>query len=144
MLHKLTVRAVAILTLALLPIGCSKAKGPPRLKTTPVSGIIHVDDQPAVAVTIECHPQSPESPIKYPVMTMTDGTGKFALGMYQAGDGLPEGKYVLVFRWEEVGLAPKDRLKGAYSNPAKSKHEFTVGDKPQDLGTIQLSTKNPA
>ena len=141
MLHKLTIRVIALLALTLLPLGCSKAKGPPRIKTTPVSGRIHVDDQPAVALTIECHPKSPESPIKYPVIAMTDGEGKFVFGMYQAGDGLPEGQYVLVFRWDELGLVMKDRLKGAYSNPAQSKHEITVGDKPLDLGTIQLSTK---
>lgn len=144
MMHNISIHVVALMAMASLTIGCSQAKGPARIKTTPVSGVIHVDDQPAVSVMVECHPKSPDSPIKFPVMTMTDAEGKFTLGMYEAADGLPEGKYVLVFRWEEFGLPPKDRLKGAYANPAQSKHEITVGEKPQDLGTIQLLTKKPA
>lgn len=137
---------LAMLLISVLCTGCSsKRKGEPRLKTTPVKGIVHVDGEPAIALTVECHPSSSNSAIKYPVLAMTDADGKFALGMYEAGDGLPEGEYSLVFTWLEIGLAQKDRLKGYYSLPAKSKTKITIADgKAEDLGVINLSTKGPS
>ena len=135
----------AILIVSIFSIGCSsKLPGEPRLKTTPVSGIVYVDGEPAIALTVECHPDSKDCPIKHPVMASTDANGKFSLGMYQAGDGLPEGEYRLVFTWPEVGLSQKDRLKGYYSIPSKSKTKVIVGAGDSgDLGIIDLSTKGP-
>lgn len=136
----------ALLIVSLVSFGCSsKLPGEPRLKTTPVRGIVHVDGEPAIALTVECHPESSDCPIKYPVMASTDANGKFDLGMYMAGDGLPEGTYSLVFIWQGVGLNQRDRLKGYYANPAKSKTKVTViAGNHEDLGIINLSTKGPS
>jgi hypothetical protein len=130
---------------SLVSIGCSSkpAEGP-RLTTTPLSGTVYVDGEPAEFLMVECHPEAGTSELKHPMFAMTDAQGNFLFAMYQAGDGLPEGKYRLAFKWEGFGAAKKDKLKGAYSNPAKSKHEVTIADgESNDLGVIELSTKGP-
>ncbi|WP_157606285.1 hypothetical protein [Schlesneria paludicola] len=136
----------AMLVASLVSLGCSsKLPGEPRLKTTPVTGIVYVDGEPAIALTVECHPESSDCPIKHPVIASTDAKGKFDLGMYVAGDGLPEGTYRLVFIWQGIGLNQRDRLKGYYANPSKSKTKITViAGNHEDLGVINLSTKGPS
>jgi hypothetical protein len=126
-------------------VGCSrKPMGGPRLETTPLSGKVLVDGEPATGLTVECHPESGSSAIKQPLYAMTDTEGKFSVGMYQAGDGLPEGTYSLAFRWEEFGRSDRDKLKTAYADPAKSKVKVTVvKGKANNLEPIELSTKNP-
>lgn len=133
------------LLLGNLVLGCSEApRGGPRLDTTPVTGVIEVDGEPAEGVLVECHPQPGADTIKYPLTAMTDAEGRFSMSMYQAGDGLPEGTYNLAFVWEEMGIPPKDKLKKAYADPRKSNHQLTVvKGESNDLGVIELSTKAP-
>lgn len=138
--------AVGVLLLAsLMHVGCSsKRAGGPRLATTPLKGIVHVDGVPAEMVTVECHPAPGTSEIKFPVMASTSADGNFAIGMYEKGDGLPEGEYALAFRWVPFGSARKDKLKGAYADPTKSNYKVTVvNGESNDLGIIELSTKGP-
>ncbi|WP_373653146.1 MULTISPECIES: hypothetical protein [unclassified Schlesneria] len=123
--------------------GCAPAQqGGPRIETTPVTGIVEVDGEPAENLLVECHPLPGTETIKYPLTALTDAEGRFSMSMYQAGDGLPEGTYNLAFVWEEMGIPPKDRLKGAYADPKKSKHQLTVvSGESNDIGLIELSTK---
>jgi len=135
----------AILIASAIFTGCSEPpRGGPRFTTFPVTGEVDVDGEPAELIEIECHPDGDSSEIKYPISTMTDKNGHFSISTYQSGDGLPAGDYVLSFKWIEPGLVPKDRFKGAYSDPKKSKIKVTVetGQK-NDLGVIELSTKGP-
>ena len=137
-------RRIFVLVSLLILAGCSEPqRGGPREKTSPVTGTINVDGVAAGFVQVECHPES-GSPIKYALSTLTDEKGIFSLTTYEANDGLPPGTYILTFAWPEPGLAPIDKLKGAYANPKKSKHKITVVD-GQDtaIGTIELSTKGP-
>lgn len=135
----------AVLLMALAVSGCSQGpRGGPRLHTSPVIGVVHVDGQPAEMVEVSCHPEGETSKIKYAVSATTDKDGKFKLGTYQGGDGLPEGVYKLTFQWIEVGLASKDKLKGAYADPKKSEWKAMVaGNKGEvvDLGVIDLKSK---
>ena len=135
--------AIALL-FSLLVVGCSKAKPQGvREQTSPLTGIIKVDGQAAEGVEVQCNPEPGNSKINYPVVATTDKNGAFAVGTYQKGDGLPEGNYLLTFVWMEAGLTPKDKLKGAYTDPKKSKHKVTIelGEKKNDLGEIELVTK---
>jgi len=141
--------SVAVLLGAILCVGCSQHKPPqggPRLKTSPVIGIVQVDGATVEGLLVECHPE-PGLKIQYAVTTATDAKGKFSPSTYESGDGLPEGTYSLVFMWLEpgmIGKEPVDKLKGAYSDPKKSTHKVTVkaGEKC-DLGVIELSAKGP-
>ncbi len=129
----------------LFVVGCSRPqRGGPRLATSPVFGTVNVDGQPTEMVEVNCHPEGDTSKIKYTVTSMTDKAGKFTLGTYEGGDGLPEGTYTLSFKWIETGFAPKDKFKGAYADPAKSEHKITIhGGKAEkiDLGVIELKSK---
>jgi len=144
MTHRLLVHG-AVLLAAIVFSGCSKPqRGGPRLTTSPVFGIVQVDGQATEMVEVNCHPEGDTSKIKYTVTSMTDKDGKFTLGTYEGGDGLPEGIYTLSFKWIETGFAPKDKFRGAYADPAKSEHKVTIkGDKGEkiDLGIIELKSK---
>lgn len=129
--------------LLMLMAGCSSAKhiSVPRHETTPVTGIVLVDGEPAAALTVECHPSTGSETIKHPVIAMTDMEGNFAFGMYEAGDGLPEGTYNLAFVWD-ANMVQKDKLNRAYADPNKTGYKVTVvAGESNDLGTIELSTK---
>ena len=135
-----------ILFAVVLMIGCSKPqRGGPREKTFPVTGVVEVDGEAAEGIEVACHPDPGSSAIKYPVTTFTDANGAFSVGTYQSGDGLPEGKYTLAFKWEVPGPGtPINKLSRVYADPAKSTHKVTVvKGEPNDLGTIELSTKGP-
>lgn len=130
----------------LLSVGCSSGElpGGPRLETTPVTGIVHVDGNPAELVEVECHPAPDSTGIKYPISTTTDKDGIFTLTTYESSDGLPEGTYTLSFKWLEPALVPKDKFKGAYANPQKSQHKITVVKGQETvIGVIELSSKGP-
>src|SRR5690349_3756662 len=102
--------------MALASMGCSRSpRGGPRLKTTPLKGVVHVDGEPAALVLIECHPDADTSELKSPLMTNTDDKGNFSFGMYESEGGLPAGTYKLTFTWMTMGLNRHDKLKGLYA-----------------------------
>jgi hypothetical protein len=78
---------------------------------------------------------------------LTQSDGSFSLNTYEAGDGVPAGRYALTFFWGKWNAISnsyggKDQLKDRYSKPEKSPTQFEVdGSAPVDLGTIELSTK---
>ena len=129
----------------LLVAGCSPTPmGDPRLKTTPVSGVVHVDGKPEERLVVTAYPESGSSAIKRVSYATTDAQGKFSFGTYKAGDGLPTGTYRLTFKWQSVGQPRKDQLNSAYSEPEDSEHKVTVASSnAKDLGIIELSTKGP-
>lgn len=109
-------------------------------------GTVKVDGSPTAAIIVTAHPDSGNSDAKVPLITATDGEGKFAFATYEAGDGLPNGTYKLTFVWEEISLVFQtkkvDQLGGGYADPKKSEISVTVdGDKKVDMGTIELVTK---
>ena len=128
---------------------CSCSDGPPDGKeTSPVTGEVYVDGQPAAQLQVTCHDVNgldTEAPTLS--SAMTDAEGKFAISTYRSGDGLPEGEYALTFMWGKLNLISKsyggpDKLKGRYGNPQASEHRVTVeAGEPNDLGRIELSTK---
>ncbi len=125
--------------------GCSSGvAGGTRLKTSPVFGVVQVDGEPVAGVTVECYPEAGASEKKSPIITAADVHGKFSFTTYQFGDGLPEGAYRLAFKWKPITAGGQDKLNGAYAEPAESKYKVTVvAGQPNDLGTIELSTKGP-
>ena len=151
--------------------GCgSKQIGPPRNPTFPVTGVVLVDGQPVEMLEVSCHDvkrigtespvivaadtdaqDQPDVPQKLPgsliVAAYTDAQGKFELASYVAGDGVPEGDYVLTFLWGQLSLVSNnyggpDKLNDRYKSPQESKVKFSVKKGTQiDLGKIELTTK---
>jgi hypothetical protein len=128
-------------------VACNRQQGPPRQPTYPLSGIVHVDGQPAKEVRVAVHPAGATDAESYVAVAFTDETGKFVFSTYEAKDGVPAGEYVVTFLWGQVNpfsmqYGPPDKLNGKYADPAKSEFKVTVtAGKPTDMGVIQLTTK---
>lgn len=154
-----------VVCLVLMPLtsllGCSG--GPPPIEkkpTTPVVGVIHIDGKPVESVQIFLHdadnpPSDQSTPFTGSAAATTDAAGKFVFATYEAGDGLPEGSYVISFFWDAgvpmpfmrdnddpPVLSPEaDSFNSKYGNPSGSNFRFTVEkDKPVDLGILELTT----
>lgn len=125
--------------------GCgAEQRGGPRIETTPITGKVLVDGQPAGLLLVKCIPTG-EAKVPTNVSGFTDPEGNFSIGTYEAGDGAPEGEYTLVFEWGQYGLSgrygPPDKLKGAYLKPEQSQWSVIVAPgAPADVGTIELTT----
>jgi hypothetical protein len=142
-----------VIVTPMLLIGCShKPSGPPREKTYPVVGVVEVDGETAMGLAVTFHPEG-DTLFKFRNSTVTDENGRFSLSTYQKRDGMPAGEYVLTFAWprglEEGGIQLgkdkeklSDKLNGAYLDRNKSQHKVTVSAEQNDLGVIELSTKN--
>lgn len=141
-------QALGGLLLMLIIVGCGN-KGPqggPRVATAGVTGIVHVDGQPAAYLRVTANPTGGGAvPIPPAALTTTDG--KFELSTYEAGDGIPAGEYRLTFEWGEINLLngqyTGDKLNGKYAKPDSSQVtvKVTEGDQGTDLGIIELTTK---
>ncbi len=131
-------------------LGCAKdlPQGPPRKPTFPVTGLVLVDGQPVEILEISCHDVKRIGTDDSVIVTAyTDAQGKFELASYVAGDGVPEGDYVLTFLWGEMNILSRsyggpDKLKDRYKSPQESKVKFTAKKgTPIELGKIELTTK---
>ena len=142
----------AVLLTAIVLVGCSSTPPPggARVKTYPVTGIVHVDGKPTAGVLISFYPQE-NAAVKIQSTATTVEGGKFKPTTYVAGDGLAEGTYKLTFIKDESEPSNmrdnaefKDGLKGLYADRTQSKFEFAVtkGGK-NDFGVIELSTNEP-
>lgn len=141
-------RSLWLLSLLLVGVGCSEKPDPSRLKTFPVTGVVLVDGKPAESLAINCHsvkgldPKNPTLP-----QALTDKDGKFKIGTYSSGDGVPEGEYSLTYMWGDwqpfsMTYGGPDKLNDRYNTPEKSPTKFKVEKgKPIDLGKIELTTK---
>lgn len=141
-------RRLVLVMLFLAVSGCGSEE-PFRKATSPVKGKITIDGAaPGSEVQIECHAVSQMDPA-HPTFshTATDAEGMFSISTYAAGDGVPAGDYVLIFSWQDFNLMTRsfsgpDKLKGRYSDVAKSEIKLTVKEgEPLDLGIIPLTTK---
>lgn len=128
--------------------GCdSGPKGPPRVETVPVTGVVLIDGQPQERVAVRAVPVQGETPTATTPSAFTNAEGGFSLSTYESGDGVPVGEYKLTFQWGQINLLSGryggDKFEGKYDNPDKSEYQITVteGSEPIDLGTIELTTR---
>ena len=140
----------------LLTLGCLGGGGAPKPKDkkemVPVSGTVHVDGQPVAGINVMC---VAEAMVNDEVVDAeygsghsgkTDDAGKFTISSFFANDGVPVGKYKVIFRQgsEKARQQKKgeDKFNAKFANSAKSTVEFTAeAGKPVDLGTIELKSK---
>ena len=70
--------------------------------------------------------------------------GRFEVGTYGERDGAPAGDYVVLVRWPDAPAdpsaetTPADRLKGKYSDPAKSQLQAHVNEAATELAPFRL------
>jgi hypothetical protein len=77
------------LVFAISGCGSDAPKGPEKLSTTPVDGIVILNGKPAAEVSISLH----HSEGKVAPRGMSDKDGKFSISTYGKDDGAPIGKY---------------------------------------------------
>jgi len=102
---------------------------------------VFVDGAPAEGLQIECYPRA-NAKFRRVLAGHTDAEGQFSISTYEKGDGVPAGEYTLAFKWEKAaGFAKaRDRLKGRYANPKRSKFKITIKEgEPADMGRIDLT-----
>ena len=143
------VTAWCLLLLLLSLSACGQAPQPYKKPTAVVTGLITIDGQPPGSpVKVYCHPvggMDQEHPSVSHCLSESDGS--FEISTYEKGDGVPEGEYKLTFMhgtFNAVSMSygGPDRLKGRYSDPAKSDIPLHVqGSAPINLGEIALTTK---
>lgn len=127
--------------------GCSNNTDLGRKPTSPVTGEVYVDSQPAAGVLVKFHDvKGFDTANPTESATMTDENGKFAVSTYDEGDGVPAGEYQVTFEWGELNKFTMqysgDKLKGKYADPKKSAHRITVTDGgANDMGRVELTTK---
>jgi len=141
-------RLLLICSVCLLS-GCSEPDKTGPAPVYPITGKVTVDgESPGEALQISVHNLDGYDPsVESKPGGLMQPDGSFALHTYNAGDGLPVGKYALTFEWKTLNMVSmshsgEDRLKQRYANVEDSPKEFEVdGSGPVDLGTIPLTTK---
>ena len=138
---------LCVTLLSLSGCGPTGPQGGPRVGTVQVTGIVHVDGQPAPFLKVVAVPAEGKSVVPMESASLTSDIGEFSLSTYETGDGVPEGIYKLLFTWGQINLMngqySGDKLKGKFADPSKSEFSLTVtaGSEPQNLGIIELTTK---
>ncbi|MCY2971543.1 MAG: carboxypeptidase-like regulatory domain-containing protein [Planctomycetota bacterium] len=74
---------------AALGCGSDAPKGPEKISTTPVDGVVTLNGKPAAEVSISLH----HSEGKVAPRGISDKDGKFSIATYGKDDGAPAGKY---------------------------------------------------
>ena len=74
---------------AVLGCGSDVPKGPEKISTTPVDGVVTLNGKPAAEVSISLH----HSEGKVAPRGISDKDGKFSIATYGKDDGAPAGKY---------------------------------------------------
>jgi len=114
---KLLVLAAIAQTMILLA-GCGRS-GPPRVTPNPTNGSITYQGHPIGGAFLALHPKA-GSPSDVPTATaVVQSDGTFAATTYDAGDGVPEGDYVVTVQWRKATKSGGDFVPGPNLLPAK-------------------------
>ena len=124
-----------VLAFATLVWGCHRQRGPERVPTVPVRGLVTVNGLPAADLTVRLHaldgPEGEAGVYTAHPYAQTDGDGTFELSTYEQGDGVAAGTYAVTFEWLTYNALQNtygkpDRLGGRYADPETTGYEITV------------------
>lgn len=147
-------RSIAVLfciSLVLGGLGCENSQKRldqyygERVGVVKFSGVITVDGQPVGDLKVQLIPMDPDPAAPRIVDLFTDEDGGFQFSTYQAGDGVPPGKYkLLVEQLRNVGGGRRvgpDGLKNLYNSIESPAAEIQV-DSPLTNWTIDLQVSD--
>jgi hypothetical protein len=147
-------RTWVLLLLAMLLAGCGS--GRPAL--VPVEGTVILDGEPVEGAIVAFQMIDPPPDYRRPSSAITDAAGKFRVQTYQAGDGLPRGRYkVVIVKQEplqplgedfdaETGTVDgrpiqyKEVIPARYGDPETTDLEAEVTPQGLDPSTFTLSS----
>jgi hypothetical protein len=131
---------IALVVGLVLTAACSR---PGRSKENqkpvhPVHGQLLVGGKPATGAFVFFVPvDEPANPTDPRPRAEVKADGGFDVSMYSESDGAPVGEYTVIVMWE--GEGGYDKLKGQYSDPAKSKMRVVVKEGKNELPPFQLN-----
>ena len=144
LLRTLRVSPIVLFGLLGAIVGCS---GPTAQKPVyAVNGKLTCQGKPMDRAQITFRLADDPNPRALGILARADANGAYQVTTYKRFDGLPAGDYVVTIQWPEArsnksGLEeaesedeiPPDRLKGAHSDPTKSKLRVTVGPRSNQI-----------
>ena len=114
----LSTASVLVLMLAALLAGCGQTV-PSRVETVPARGSISFQGQSIAGAFVALHPKAPRD-FEAPTATaVVQPDGKFAVTTYEAGDGAPEGDYIVTVQWRKATKSGGEFVPGPNLLPAK-------------------------
>jgi hypothetical protein len=143
--HKrLPLSGALLATLALC--GCIESLEPQIPARHPVQGKVVYRGQPASGFRVTFHPLQDIGELKFAPAAITEKDGSFRVRSYEPDDGAPQGEYAVTLEWPDHLIQaddpdPKpevDRLRGAYSDPQRTKIKVTVSAGPNELAPFVL------
>ena len=141
--HASTAKGVAALACLVATLGCGEAK-PDRVAVYPAAGTITFKGQPMTGATVALHPKSaPAESVPTPRANVGKD-GSFKVSTFNAGDGAPEGEYVLTVQWYKPIKQGTDLVSGPnvipprYSNPQTSDKVIKIAAGQNNLDPIKL------
>ena len=123
---------IVVITAA-LGCGSDAPKGPEKLSTTPVDGVVTLNGKPAAEVFVSLH----HSEGKVAPRGISDKDGKFSIATYGKDDGAPAGKYKVT--------AAKDMTKeispGVLAPPHPGGFKSDIPTKYESVNTTDIAVE---
>ena len=123
---------IVVITAA-LGCGSDAPKGPEKLSTTPVDGIVTLKGLPAAEVSISLH----HSEGKVAPRGISDKDGKFSIATYGKDDGAPAGKYKVT----AAKNMTKEISPGVLAPPPPGGFKSDIPTKYESVNTTDISVE---
>lgn len=118
---------------AALGCGSDAPKGPEKLSTTPVDGVVTLNGKPAAEVSISLH----HSEGKVAPRGISDKDGKFSIATYGKDDGAPLGKYKVT----AAKNMTKEISPGVLAPPPPGGFKSDIPTKYESVNTTDISVE---
>ena len=116
---------------AVLGCGSDAPKGPDKLSTTPVEGVVTLNGKPAAEVSVSLH----HSEGKVAPRGISDKDGKFSIATYGKDDGAPAGKYKVT----AAKNMTKEISPGVLAPPPPGGFKSDIPTKSESVNTTDIS-----
>lgn len=136
-------RSLVLFLMTLTVYSCSQASKRPPLYT--VKGRVFFEGSPAVGAVVIFHAIGEEKTNASRPRGKTDVNGDFDLTTYKAGDGAPNGEYVVTVEWKKIEDHPEqgtDLLPAEYADPKTSRLRAAIVAGSNDAIVLRL-TRTP-
>ncbi|MEI6773052.1 MAG: carboxypeptidase-like regulatory domain-containing protein [Planctomycetota bacterium] len=118
---------------ATLGCGSDVPKGPEKISTTPVDGVVTLNGKPAAEVSISLH----HSEGKVAPRGISDKDGKFSIATYGKDDGAPAGKYKVT----AAKNMTKEISPGVLAPPPPGGFKSDIPTKYESVNTTDISVE---
>ncbi len=123
---------IVVITAA-LGCGSDVPKGPEKISTTPVDGVVTLNGKPAAEVSVSLH----HSEGKVAPRGISDKDGKFSIATYGKDDGAPAGKYKVT----AAKNMTKEISPGVLAPPPPGGFKSDIPTKYESVNTTDISVE---